>query len=135
MRMRASVMRTPVSPGMVVKATYSTVCGAAGGLRGWGPGGGGGLGAGAHRLVGVDGVQPLAALQVHLGEDGGQAAVGGLLAAVVPLQVEEVGDGVHGWAGDRQSPAGPPPRPRRPPAWCGQYLSAGPARRPPACGR
>lgn len=26
MRMSASVMMTPVSPGMVVKATYSTVC-------------------------------------------------------------------------------------------------------------
>lgn len=64
--------------------------------------GGGGLDAraGTHRLVGVDGVQPLAtALQVHLGEDGGETAVGGLLAVVVTLQVEEVGDGVHGWAG------------------------------------
>ena len=71
-----------------------------------GTGGGGGLdaGAGAHCLVGVDGVQPLVAtLQVHLGEDGREAAIGGLLAVVVALHVEEVGDGVHGWAGDRRS--------------------------------
>lgn len=81
----------------------------------------GGLGAGAsaHRLVGVDGVQPLvAAMQVHLGEDGGEAAVGGLLAVVVALQVEEVGNGVHGWAGDRQSLTWPPPSPHCAPARC-----------------
>lgn len=87
-------------------------------LGGQGTGGGGGLdaGAGTHRLIGVDGVEPLAALQVHLGEDCGEAAVGGLLALVVALQVEEVGDGVHGWAGDKQSPAWPPPHPHRAPA-------------------
>lgn len=75
--------------------------------------------AGAHRLVGVNGVQPLvAALQVHLGEDGGEAAVGGLLALVVALQVEEVGNGVHGWPGDRLSPTCLPPSPHCVPARC-----------------
>lgn len=43
---------------------------------------------------------------MHLGEDSGEAAIGGLLALVVALQVEEVGDGVHSWTGDRQSPTG-----------------------------
>lgn len=69
------------------------------GLAGQGTGGDRGLdtGASAHRLVGVDGVQPLvAALQVQLGEDSREAAIGGLLAVVVALQVEEVGNGVHG---------------------------------------
>lgn len=42
---------------------------------------------------------------MHLGEDGSEAAVSGLLAVVVALQVEEVGDGVHGWEGDRWSSA------------------------------
>lgn len=77
-------------------------------------------GTSTHCLVGVDGVQPLvAALQVHLGEDSGKAAIGGLLAVVVALQVEEVGNGVHGWAGDRQSLTCLPPSPHRAPARCG----------------
>lgn len=105
------------------------------GLQGWqaglgkqGTGGGGGgldARAGTHRLVGVDGVQPLAAtLQVHLGEDGGEAAVGGLLAVVVTLQVEEVGDGVHGWTGGWTAchPPGHPPRPTVPQSGTGWYL-------------
>lgn len=75
--------------------------------------------AGAHRLVGVNGVQPLvAALQVHIREDGGEAAVSGLLALVVALQVEEVGDGVHSWPEDRQSPTCLPPSPHHVPAQC-----------------
>lgn len=92
------------------------------GLGGQGTGGGRGLDArtSAHRLVGVDGVQPLvAALQVQLGDDSVEAAVGGLLAVVVALQVEEVGDGVHGWAGDRQSRTRLPPCPHHAPAWHG----------------
>lgn len=136
MRMSASVMITPVSPGMVVKATYSTVCGGSRGVRGaghrccWVAGCQGH----AHRLVGVDGVQPLAALQVHVREHSGEAAVGGSLALVVALQVEEVGDGVHSWTGDRQSPTRQLPVPSCPVPVQG-YLSAGPVRRPPACGR